>query len=71
MKISRLLKRLIFNTVRYSAMEEAAKSSCKALVREKWKGYIGQLLQINGQANEQKIFHKTIYDEGVNIQIMS
>ena len=52
-------------------MEEAAKSSCKALVREKWKGYIGQLLQINGQANEQKIFHKTIYDEGVNIQIMS
>ena len=71
MTIFRLLKRLVFNTVRYSAMNEAAKGSCNALVQEKWNDFIGQLLQQQRETEEQRILQNTINDDVVNIQIMS
>ena len=71
----RLLKRLVFNTVRYSAMSEAAKGSCNALVQEKWANFIGQLLQQQSETEEQRRFENTkentLFDDVVNIQIMS
>lgn len=66
----RLLKRLVFNTVRYSAMNEADKGVCNDLVRTKWTDFIRQFQQVRRKNEEEKHFQNPLYDE-VNIEIMS
>ena len=61
----------MFNTVRYSAMSEADKGVCNALVRAKWTDFIRQFQQVRREYEEEKHFQNSIFDDDVNIQIMS
>ena len=60
----------MFNTVRYSAMNEADKGVCNDLVRTKWTDFIRQFQQVRRKNEEEKHFQNPLYDE-VNIEIMS
>ena len=53
-------------------MSEPAKGTCNAMVQEKWADFIGQLMQQQRNTKEyQSTIQNNLYDDGVNIQIMS
>ena len=52
-------------------MKEADKGVCNDLVQTKWTDFIRQFQQVRRKNEEEKHFQNPLYDDEVNIEIMS
>ncbi len=62
------MKRLVFNTIRYSAMSDSDKTRCQAIVQTKWDEFIANTI---GAAGKEEQRCNSIENSGsVNIEVV-